>query len=62
MCQCMNEPDGVHAFLINRIAQLEAQLDECQLRSIEARNPGIDIEEVRRLRAEMKNRMSDGYE
>lgn len=54
MCQCMNEPDGTHAFLIARIAQLEAELEEAQLRSIEARNPGIDIEEVRRLRANQK--------
>lgn len=59
MCDHLNEPDAVHAFLVNRIAQLEAELDACQLRSIEARNPGIDIEEVRRLRAELKNRMND---
>lgn len=57
MCQHMNEQDGVHAFLIARIAQLEYELEECALRAIEARNPGIDIEEVRKHRAEIKNSM-----
>lgn len=32
------------------IEWLEAELEEAQLRSIEARNPGIDLDEVRRLR------------
>lgn len=32
--------------------ELRAKLDAAQLRSIEARNPGIDMDEVRRLRAE----------
>lgn len=59
MCQYLNEADGVHAFLITRIAQLEYELEECQLRSIEARNPGIDIEEVRRLRAELRENMKE---
>lgn len=31
--------------------RLRRELDEAQLRSIEARNPGIDMDEVRRLRA-----------
>lgn len=30
---------------------LRAELDAAQLRSIEARNPGIDMDEVRRIRA-----------
>lgn len=59
MCEYLNEPDGVHAFLIARIAQLEDQLFECQLRSIEARNPGIDIEEVRRTLIERRENMKD---
>ncbi len=54
MCQCTNEPDSTHAYLIERIAKLEAALDECQLRSIEARNPGIDMDEVRKHRAAQK--------
>jgi hypothetical protein len=57
MCDHLNEPDGTHAYLVARIAQLENELDECQLRSIEARNPGIDIEEVRRYRAAQKEAM-----
>lgn len=60
MCEYMNEPNSTHAFLIARIAYLEEQLDECQLRSIEARNPGIDIEEVRRYRAELRQRLTSG--
>lgn len=59
MCEYYNEPDGVHAFLIARIAQLEEQLEECQLRAISARNPGIDIEEVRRHRAKIKESMEN---
>lgn len=37
--------------LADEIERLRAELDEAQLRSIEARNPGIDMDEVRRLRA-----------
>lgn len=33
------------------IDRLRAELDAAQLRSIEARNPGIDMDEVRRSRA-----------
>ena len=33
------------------LESLETRLDEAQLRSIEARNPGIDMDEVRRTRA-----------
>lgn len=51
MCLHLNEEDSTHAFLINRINELEEQLEVCQLRSIEARNPGIDMEEVKRMRA-----------
>ena len=54
MCQCTNEPDGFHTYLVERIAYLEKELDECQLRSIEARNPGIDMDEVKKVRASMK--------
>lgn len=59
MCDHLNEQDGVHSFLIARIAQLEYELEECALRSIEARNPGIDIEEVRRYRASLKENMKE---
>lgn len=59
MCDHTNEQDSVHAFLIARIAQLEYELEECALRSIEARNPGIDIEEVRRYRAAQKENMTN---
>jgi hypothetical protein len=59
MCQYMNEEDGVHAFLIARIAQLEYELEECQLNSIAARNPGINIEEVRKYRAQAKQSMEE---
>lgn len=37
--------------LANAVARLSEQLDNAQLRSIEARNPGIDMDEVRRIRA-----------
>lgn len=33
--------------------KLRAELDAAQLRSIEARNPGIDMDEVRRIRARL---------
>lgn len=33
------------------VARLRAELNEAQERSIEARNPGIDMDEVRALRA-----------
>lgn len=59
MCQYMNEPNDVIQFLVNRISQLEDELFECQLRSIEARNPGIDIEEVRRTLIEQRESMKD---
>lgn len=36
--------------LLDHIKDLDAELDEAQLRSIEARNPGIDMDEVRRER------------
>jgi hypothetical protein len=54
-------PDGAHEHfgdiavdvdrLIARLAAIEARLDQAQLASIEARNPGIDMDEVRRFRA-----------
>jgi hypothetical protein len=37
--------------LYTEVRALRDQRDEAQLRSIEARNPGIDMDEVRRLRA-----------
>lgn len=37
-----------------RIAQLEADLDAAQLRSIEARNPGIDMDQVKATRQAMR--------
>ncbi len=39
------------AMLADEIRRLRAALDEAQLRSIEASNPGIDMDEVRRERA-----------
>lgn len=39
------------AGLCAEVERLRAELDEAQLRSIEARNPGIDMDEVRRTRA-----------
>jgi len=44
-------PDGGLHDLIAEVRRLRAKLDEAQLRSIEARNPGIDMERVRRERA-----------
>jgi hypothetical protein len=32
--------------------RLEQELDAAQLRSIEARNPGIDMDEIRRTRSQ----------
>jgi hypothetical protein len=37
--------------LRGEVERLTGELDEAQLRSIEARNPGINMEEVRRVRA-----------
>ncbi len=37
--------------LVAEVRRLRAELDQAQLRSIEARNPGIDMDDVRRLRA-----------
>lgn len=34
----------------DRIAELEAELEACRLLLIEAQNPGIDMDEVRRSR------------
>ena len=42
---------GLVQALEEQNARLRADLDEAQLRSIEARNPGIDMDEVRALRA-----------
>jgi len=42
------------AVAFDEIERLRHDLDEAQLRSIEARNPGIDIEEVRRFREGVK--------
>ena len=50
--------------LANAVERLTAELDDTQLRSIEARNPGIDMDEVRRLRsspsAALDGQNSDG--
>ena len=35
----------------DEIERLRSELDAAQLRSIEARNPGIDMDDVRRRRA-----------
>lgn len=37
--------------LVTEVEHLRAKLDEAQLSSIEARNPGIDMEEVKAYRA-----------
>jgi hypothetical protein len=37
--------------LANAVEKLSVALEEAQLRSIEARNPGIDMDDVRRVRA-----------
>lgn len=37
--------------LLGEVKRLQTALDESQLRSIEARNPGIDLDDVRRIRA-----------
>jgi len=59
MCEYFNEENGVHAFLVARIAKLEEELEECKLRDIESRNPGIDIEEVRKFRASQRENMKE---
>ena len=41
---------GVLAGLADAVEQLQDELEAAQLRSIEARNPGIDIEQVARER------------
>jgi histidine triad (HIT) family protein len=38
---------ALESIMADRITELEGQLEESQLRSIEARNPGIDMDEVR---------------
>lgn len=44
------EADAENQRLSAENARLREALDEAQLRSIEARNPGIDMDEVRRTR------------
>jgi hypothetical protein len=43
------------AALVAEVERLREELDAAQLRSIEARNPGIDMEEVKAHRAEQAN-------
>jgi hypothetical protein len=38
-----------------RVAELEAELERWKLRYIEATNPGIDMNEVRRVRPQVKS-------
>lgn len=40
----------MHEYLIDRIAELETQVEKLELTLIYVMNPGIDIEEVSRLR------------
>ena len=47
----LSKPELEAGKLRAQVAELARLLDEAQLRSIEARNPGIDMAEVRRLRA-----------
>lgn len=49
-------------YIIERERALRAELDEAQLRSIEARNPGIDLDEVRRQRAALSDSMSGPFD
>jgi len=46
--------------LANAVERLTDQLEEAQLRSIEARNPGIDMDEVRRTRAARNDGQDSG--
>jgi hypothetical protein len=43
-------PRSNGAVLVRHIAELERRLDAASLESIEARNPGIDMDEVRASR------------
>lgn len=43
----------VLARLVAEVERLRHELDAAQLRSIEARNPGIDMDEVRQVRARL---------
>jgi len=45
--------------LEQRLETLEEELEECKLRDIESRNPGIDIEEVRKFRASQRENMKE---
>lgn len=56
-------PDWTRAECVDMVREIEhlrAELDEAQLRSIEARNPGIDMDEVRRLRAHRSIEIKNG--
>jgi hypothetical protein len=65
----LGKTDGVIcAVMVSDLDALEAEnarlaeaLEEAQLRSIEARNPGIDMDEVRRSRAAHNGR-TEGLE
>jgi hypothetical protein len=61
MCDHTNEQNDMIQFLVNEIDRLENELLESRLSSIEARNPGIDIEEVRRTMIERRESMKEVY-
>lgn len=50
MCEYFNEPNGIHAFLVNRIKYLEDKVERLSLALIEATNPGINMEAVKQSR------------
>lgn len=52
-------PSGYAWALAVALEKSLTALDEAQLRSIEARNPGIDIEEMKRVRARNADRKAD---
>lgn len=62
MCDHLNEQDGVHFFLIARVAQLEEEIEEWKLKWIEATNPGIDIDQIKIGRAAFKRALEIGEE
>ena len=50
-CVCGESYPCTTRGLVAEVRRLRAKLEEAHLRSIEARNPGIDMERVRRERA-----------
>lgn len=59
MCDHTNEQDSTIRFLSELVKKLEGELEECKLKDIESRNPGINVDEVRKYRAELKENMKE---